>query len=113
MVVAMAFLIVPICFGTAAVSPVLLPLLFCEDFGPAVPIAIVLVAFSGPGVLAPSAKNLLFGLDRGLLLLNSNLFGLVLLLGAGLLIVPEFGLPGAAWSRGNVHLAVSRGLRIS
>lgn len=106
MVLALALLIVPICFGTAAISPILLPLLFGEDFVPAVSSAIVLIAFSGLGVLALSARNLLFSLDRGLLLLNTNLFGLALLLTAGLLIVPEFGLLGAAWSRGIVHLVI-------
>jgi O-antigen/teichoic acid export membrane protein len=104
--VTMCLLVLPVCLGTAAITPVLLPLIFGEPFTGAVPSGMILVAVSSIGIIAVCAKSVLFSLDRGKILLVSNLVGVVLVVGAGLLIIPVFGLNGAAWSRGIVHVVV-------
>lgn len=101
-----ATLIVPICLGLAAIAPVLVPLLFGDDFTDSVPVAMVLLTAAAVSSLGVTTFYLLQSIGKTGLLLITNGLGLVGTIGLGFLLVPRFGLIGAAWSRGIVQVSV-------
>ena len=98
----MAFILAPTCFLLAAVTPVLLPLMYGRSFTPAVPAAIVTIAFSVIG-FAHSGSSVVYAMERTRFLALSGLVGAVLSVAAGLVVIPQAGAVGAAWSRGGVQ----------
>lgn len=101
-----AMLIVPLCFGLAAISPVLVPLLFGAEFADAAAVASVLLIAAAVSSLGVTTFYLLQSIGKTGFLLMSNGVGLVGTIGLGFLLVPHFGLIGAAWSRGIVQVTV-------
>lgn len=93
----------PVCFGLAAISPALVPLLFGETFSAAVPATAILAIAAGVSVIAATAPNMIYSLEHGHFLIISNLVGLALMVAAGLLIIPLYGLLGAALARAVVQ----------
>ena len=94
----MAFVVIPVALGGAAIMPALVPLLFGPAFTPAVPSAMVLTATSGLAVsLIGSA--LVYAKERSGFIALSGLGGAVLSVIAGFVIVSRFGVWGAVWSR--------------
>ena len=94
----MAFMIIPLSFGGAAIMPVLLPLLFGPEFTQAVPNAMVLTATSA---LAFSliGSALVYAKERSRFIALGGLAGAALSIAAGFLIVSRFGAWGAVWCR--------------
>lgn len=93
-----AFAVIPIAFGGAAIMPVLLPLLFGQQFAPAVPSAMVLtvtaaMAFSLIG------SSLIYAKERSDFIALGGVVGAILSVSAGFLIVSKWGAWGAVWSR--------------
>ena len=101
-----AMVIVPLCLGLAAIAPVLVPLLFGDEFADAVPVASVLLVAAGVSSLGVTTFYLLQSTGKTGLLLLSNAMGLVGTIAMGFLLIPRFGLMGAAWSRGVVQVSV-------
>ncbi|HXC26700.1 MAG TPA: oligosaccharide flippase family protein [Stellaceae bacterium] len=101
----LAFLALPACFGTAAVLPVLLPLLYGGDFADAVPAATVLVLAAGVGATASVGSTLVMAMDRSDFVFASGLATALLAVIAGFTVIPAFGLMGAAWSRAAIQIA--------
>jgi O-antigen/teichoic acid export membrane protein len=101
-----AMLIVPLCLGLAAIAPKLVPLLFGADFTDAVPATSVLLVAAAISSLGVTTLYLLQSVGKTGLLLMSNAMGLVGTIALGFLLVPRFGLIGAAWSRGIVQVSV-------
>lgn len=101
-----AMLIVPLCLGLAAVAPVLVPLLFGAEFDDAVPVASVLLVAAAISSLGVTTFYLLQSVGKTGFLLLSNGLGLVGTIVLGFLLVPRYGLIGAAWSRGAVQVSV-------
>lgn len=101
-----AMLIVPLCLGLAAVAPALVPLLFGADFADAVPVASVLLVAAAVSSLGVTTFYLLQSIGKTGFLLLSNGLGLIGTIALGFLLVPQFGLTGAAWSRGVVQVFV-------
>lgn len=95
----MGFLILPACFGLAAIVPVLLPLLFGQAFSDAVPSAVVLVAAASVSATATVGANLIWAMERSDVDFYLGIVGAVLSVGGGLLLIAPFGLMGAAYSR--------------
>jgi O-antigen/teichoic acid export membrane protein len=102
----LALLVVPTCVGIAAVAPVLVPLLFGADFADAVPVATVLLIAAGVSAVATTTTHLIYSTGKIAALLISNAFGLVGTIALGFLVIPQFGLMGAAWSRALVQVSV-------
>ncbi|WP_333892673.1 lipopolysaccharide biosynthesis protein [Mycolicibacterium gadium] len=101
-----AVLIVPLCLGLAAIAPVLVPLLFGAKFDDAVPVASVLLVAAAISSLGVTTFYLLQSVGKTGFLLLSNGLGLVGTIVLGFLLVPRYGLIGAAWSRGAVQVSV-------
>lgn len=101
-----AMLIVPLCAGLAAIAPVLVPLLFGDEFRGAVPVASVLLIAAAISSLGVTTLYLLQSIGKAGFLLMSNGVGLIGTIVLGFILVPHFGLIGAAWSRGVVQVSV-------
>ncbi|HEX8415748.1 MAG TPA: oligosaccharide flippase family protein [Sphingomicrobium sp.] len=106
MTLIVALIVLPGCFGMAAIAPVLVPLLFGPSFAAAVPVAMVLLIPAAAGVVGAVNPTLIYGMEKSSILLYSNLAGLAGMICLGLLVIPSFGLMGAAWSRAAVHVGV-------
>jgi O-antigen/teichoic acid export membrane protein len=102
----MAMLMLPLCLGLAAITPALIPLVFGADFADAAPVASILLIALAFSSLGGTTLQLILSLGKTRILLVSNAVGLagVILLGFGL--IPDYGLMGAAWSRGIVMILV-------
>jgi O-antigen/teichoic acid export membrane protein len=99
-----AALVLPACFGAAAVMPILIPFIFGPSFAPAIPAAILLVCVSALAVITLITTNLVNALERNDFLFSSSLFGAVFAVAIELLLVPRFGLMGAAVARAMIQL---------
>jgi O-antigen/teichoic acid export membrane protein len=95
----LAALVFPICFGTAAIVPELLPALYGGKFAAAVPAAMVLVSVAALSVLSTVATSLVQALERSDFVFASSLCGAACALAAGFMLIPEFGVMGAALAR--------------
>jgi O-antigen/teichoic acid export membrane protein len=102
----LALVIVPLCVGLAAIAPVLVPLFFGAEFADAAPVASVLLIAAAVSSLGVTTFYLLQSMGKTGFLLMSNGVGLVGTIALGFLLVPHFGLLGAAWSRGIVQVTV-------
>ncbi|MDB5508019.1 MAG: polysaccharide biosynthesis protein [Hyphomicrobiales bacterium] len=102
----LAFLAFPACFGMAAITPELLPLIYGERFAPAIPAAVILMVASA-GVAASSiGGTVVAARERTDFEFFSGLAGAVLSVLLGLTLIPWFGLIGAALTRAIVQLSV-------
>jgi O-antigen/teichoic acid export membrane protein len=102
----LALVLIPSCIGLAAIAPVLVPMLFGADFADAVPAATVLLTAAAISSLGNTTSDLIYSTGRIAALLLSNGLGLVGTIALGFLIIPRFGLMGAAWSRAGVQVLV-------
>jgi O-antigen/teichoic acid export membrane protein len=101
-----AFLAFPCCLGLAALAPTLLPLIYGPAFAAAVPATIIVVAAAGISAAGAVGSHLVYGHDRSDVICYVNFGGLALFIVAGLIVVPQFGLEGAAWSRAAIHTSL-------
>jgi O-antigen/teichoic acid export membrane protein len=101
-----AMIIVPLCLGIAVVAPVLVPAFFGSKFADAASAASVLLIAAAVSSLGVTTFYLLQSLGKTGFLLISNGLGLVGTVALGFLLIPHFGLIGAAWSRAIVQVAV-------
>ena len=99
----MAFMLFPACFGTAAIMPGLLPLIYGRQFEAGVPAAEILVAAAALGS-ATVGSNVVYAMERSDFIFYSGLVGLVLSTASGFLVIPVFGVIGAACSRALVQI---------
>jgi O-antigen/teichoic acid export membrane protein len=97
-----ALIILPVSLGGAAIIPVLLPLFFGPLFTPAVPAAVLLMAFVWPAALCVIPWGLIGAVGHSRLILRMQIASGFLTIALLLLIVPWAGLVGAAWSRAGV-----------
>lgn len=101
-----AFLLFPVCFGLAALIPVLLPLVYGPAFAGAVPAACVIVAAAAFGGAGSVGSHLIYANERSDFIFLSGTVGAALSIAAGLLVVPLYGVIGAAWARAGIHLVM-------
>ncbi|ACL55893.1 flippase [Methylobacterium nodulans] len=100
----MAFMILPMAFGTAALAPELVPLLFGKAFGEAADPAVILIASSCLGGNSMLFAGLIIGMERSDFSFYLNLSGAALTLLIGFLLIPHLGTVGAAFGRALVQL---------
>ena len=101
-----AMVIVPLCLGLAAVAPVLVPALFGAEYGGAVPAAVVLLIAAAISALGVTTLYLLYSTGKTAFLVISNGLGLVVTIALGFVLIPRYGLMGAAWSRAIAQVLV-------
>jgi O-antigen/teichoic acid export membrane protein len=101
-----ALVVVPACVGMAAIAHLLVPLIFGAEFADAAPVAMVLLIPAGVEVVAATAPSLIYSTGKSSILLISNTLGLAGTILLALIVIPRFGLMGAAWSRAVVHVGV-------
>jgi O-antigen/teichoic acid export membrane protein len=101
-----AFLAFPCCLGLAALAPTLLPLIYGPAFAAAVPATMIVVAAAGISAAGAVGSHLIYGHDRSDVICYVNFGGVALFSVAGLIIVPHFGMEGAAWSRAAIHTSL-------
>jgi O-antigen/teichoic acid export membrane protein len=99
----MSFLLFPACFGTAAIMPVLLPLVYGHGFDAAIPSAEILVATAVLSATTVST-NVLNAMERSDFIFYCSLIGIAISILCGLTVIPVFGPIGAAVSRAVVQL---------
>ncbi|MFC3074800.1 lipopolysaccharide biosynthesis protein [Shinella pollutisoli] len=99
----LGLMILPICFGGAAIMGELLPLLFGAEFAEAVPMARVLVAFAFLTALSTVPSIVINACERSDFFLLIAPVTAVLSIAVFALAVPFGGGLGAAWGRTLVH----------
>ena len=99
-----ALLAMPACLGMAAIAPAVVPMLYGEEFRPAVPAAMIIAALSTVSVSTVIATHLVQALERSDFIFYTAILGAGLSIVGGFLLVPEFGLIGAAVSRSVVQV---------
>jgi len=101
----LAFLVLPACFGLAAIMPAVLPMMYGRAFTDAVPAATVLVLFAGIGAISSVGASIIMAMDRSDFIFISGFIAAVMAVAAGLTVIPAFGLMGAVWARAAIQLA--------
>jgi O-antigen/teichoic acid export membrane protein len=99
----LATLTFPACLGVAAIMPALLPLIYGNAFAPAIPAAIILAGAATIGATSVVATNLVQAVERSDFIFFSSLFGALVAIFAGFLLVPHFGVMGAAVARATIQ----------
>ncbi len=103
----MSFIVFPACFGTAAIAPVLLSMLYGPAFADALPSATILLSGAAVAAGTSIAGTYANASDRTRFALILGFVGAVLSIVAGLTLVPVFGPFGAACGRIGVQCFVS------
>ncbi len=96
----LSLVLAPICFGGAAISPVLIPALFGEDFRPAVELSVVLLAFGFAAAMVTVPYRMMLARERSGAVLRLSIWEGLACIGLLLVVVPRFGTMGAAWVKG-------------
>jgi O-antigen/teichoic acid export membrane protein len=100
----LAFMALPLCFGAAGVMPGLIAITFGPHFADAsLPASIIVIAtaLAAPGAVG---THVMYARDRSDFIFYATSVGAVLSVLAGLLIVPRYGLMGAACSRAVIQV---------
>lgn len=95
---AMAILF-PMAFGAAAIAPVLVPLVYGEEFGPAGITSTLLSISAAASIVTLAFSTILNLLEQNRKLIISGILGAVLTVGFGFALVPTYGIVGAASAR--------------
>lgn len=101
-----AFLVFPLCFVTAAASPILVPLLFGAAFAPAISNAAILIAVSAIGAVGSISSSLTQATERARFIAISGSLGAVVGLIAFSVAIPTWGAAGAAWTRAGLQIVL-------
>lgn len=106
----LALLLLPVSFGGAAIIHEVMPLVFGDEFQPAVQAAVILMTFAFASCLIslPASLMLAHEKDRSLLIINA--ITAVFLIFLNFSFTPFFGVLGAAWIKGLVALASLLGM---
>lgn len=102
----LVMLIAPLSLGLAAIAPVLVTLFFGSDFAGAASVASVLLIAEAISSFGVTTLFLIQSSGKAGALLITNGIGLVGTIGLGFLLIPRFGLMGAAYSRAIVQVSV-------
>jgi len=101
----LALLLFPACLGLASITPTLLPMVYGEAYRPAVPTAMVLIAFAALS-FATIGSSLIYGMEKAWFIAAGGLGGAALSLTASMIVIPHYGVWGAVWSRAAVQTAM-------
>lgn len=99
----LAFLALPMCFGTAAIIPIMLPLLFGSSFAEGNLAAEVLVIGSAIGAIVTVPILFINAMERSDVAFKANVTAAILSVVLSFALVPAFGTVGAATARSLVQ----------
>jgi O-antigen/teichoic acid export membrane protein len=99
-------LAIPACLGMAAIAPAIVPLFYGAEFAAAVPATAVIVAAASISVTTVIGTHLVNATERSDIIFYTAIFGAALAVVGGLLLVPQFGLMGAAVSRAIIQIVM-------
>lgn len=102
----MAMVMLPLGLCLAAITPVLVPLIFGADFAGAAGVASILLIAIAINSVGGTNLSLILSLGKNSILWISNAVGLVGVIALSFLLIPHYGLMGAAWSRAIVQILV-------
>ncbi|MBX8688122.1 oligosaccharide flippase family protein [Mycobacterium sp. 20091114027_K0903767] len=102
----LVMLIAPLSLGLAAIAPVLVTLFFGADFAGASRVATVLLIAEAISSFGVTTLFLIQSSGKAGALLITNGIGVIGTIGLGFLLIPRFGLMGAAYSRAIVQVSV-------
>jgi O-antigen/teichoic acid export membrane protein len=117
--VMLGFVVVPLCLGLAAVTPILVPLVFGGRFTEAVPAAAVTAAFASMNAIATVGSSYTYAREASAFTAKTGILFAILTPIVYWLVIPRFGVLGAAIARVAIHGAgvavamtfIARGLR--
>jgi O-antigen/teichoic acid export membrane protein len=101
-----AFFVLPMCFGVAALIPELLPLLYGSSFADGSLAAMILVSSAGLGANIVVPLAFINGMERSDFLFTLNITGAIFSLVLGVILVSSIGIVGAALARASVQVYV-------
>jgi O-antigen/teichoic acid export membrane protein len=101
-----ALLVAPLSIAIAVSTPLIMPLLFGTQFADAAPVASVLLIAAAVCLPGAVTANLIYSTGKVWLLLVSNAVGLAGTIALGFMLIPRFGLMGAATARAIVLVSV-------
>ncbi|MCK0175610.1 MULTISPECIES: lipopolysaccharide biosynthesis protein [Mycobacteriaceae] len=101
-----AMVMMPICLCLAAIAPVLVPLIFGPEFGDAAGVASILLIAIAINSLGGTNLSLILSMGKNNILWLSNAVGLAGVIALSFLLIPQYGLMGAAWSRAIIQVVV-------
>ncbi|WP_139139227.1 oligosaccharide flippase family protein [Sphingobium phenoxybenzoativorans] len=104
---AVLFLLMPMVFGTAAIAPRLIPLVYGPDFASAGLPAVILALAAGGSVITIALSNVMNALDQNAKLVIGGATGCVLTIALGLALIPHYGIMGAAAARFGAQATVA------
>lgn len=96
----------PACFGMAAIVPTLVQLLYGPSFAPAIPAATIIATAAAFSITTVIGTHLVNALARSDVIFVTSLIGAALSIAGGFLLIPHYGLLGAAISRTATQLAM-------
>lgn len=102
-----AFILLPMCLGAAAIMPALIPLLFGPNFAGAVGFSILLVCGAGLAAATAVVWNVIWAMERTDVELFISLVGALIAVVADFALIPNYGVFGAAVSRVAAQTMVS------
>jgi O-antigen/teichoic acid export membrane protein len=101
-----AFLLFPACFGTAALTPVLIPMLFGNDFKAAIPSAVILVCSAAIGATSSVSSHVINAMERTKFGVSIGFIGAAFSIISGIVVIPAFGVIGAAVARAALQITM-------
>jgi O-antigen/teichoic acid export membrane protein len=99
-------LAIPACLGMAAIAPAIVPLFYGVEFKGAIPVTAIIVAVASISATTVIGTHLVNALERSDTIFYTGIFGAILAVTGGLLLVPQFGLLGAGVSRAIVQVVM-------
>lgn len=100
-----ALLALPACFGMAAIAQPMIVLLYGPDFAAAGTATAIILVAAAISVSSTIGTHLVNALGRSDFIFWSSIAGAVVAVALGFLLIPEFGLVGAALTRASVQIA--------
>jgi O-antigen/teichoic acid export membrane protein len=100
----MAFLAFPLCFGTAAILPALVPLFYGHAFAGAVVPATIVVCAAAFGATGSIGTHMIYARERSDAMFFCTIAGAALSILSGFFVIPIYGVMGAAWGRAAVQI---------
>lgn len=94
-----SLILFPICFGAAALTPVVIPLLYGSQFDVAVPVGAALAISSALFALFVIGSNALHAAERTKPLITAGVLGAIIMVIPGVAAVAHYGLTGAVLTR--------------
>jgi O-antigen/teichoic acid export membrane protein len=103
----LAFLIFPACLGTAAIAPSLVPAIYGREFAGAVPSAVILLCGAAITASSSVAFTYLLAMERTRFVFLTGGVAALLVIAAGMSLIPLFGTIAAAMARALIQACVA------